>query len=238
MLRNQTVIDKERLKKDIDREDRRKRRNRIEELRKKLREAYAARKVILKEAVEKCRSVRIALRERIRAMRIRAAQELRDSIARERADAKARCHQCKLEARKTSKDKIEKRRRELAAERQLLLDLRRIDLSQKRRRQEHPHASYLERRSESDEEVRRNLPTDLLALWERVKRGIKASGRLSRTEAFLKYAEENPDEVIAAMEHDIHRYIKELERQHAEERRPSRAPRRTSRAAFDEAVPF
>jgi hypothetical protein len=50
----------------------------------------------------------------------------------------------------------------------------------------------IERRAESDDEVRSNLPADLVALFERVKGGIKASPRMSRTEVFLQYAEEHP----------------------------------------------
>ena len=43
----------------------------------------------------------------------------------------------------------------------------------------------IERQAESDDEVRSNIPPELVALFERVKRGIKASPRMSRTESFL-----------------------------------------------------
>jgi hypothetical protein len=59
-----------------------------------------------------------------------------------------------------------------------------------------------------------------------VKRGIKASPRMSRTEAFLKYAEEHPDEVLVAIDDKTDALIRELEQQKREARRsPPRPPR-------------
>ncbi len=50
----------------------------------------------------------------------------------------------------------------------------------------HCALARIERQAESDDEVRSNIPPELVALFERVKRGIKASPRMSRTEAFLQ----------------------------------------------------
>jgi hypothetical protein len=67
-------------------------------------------------------------------------------------------------------------------------------------------------------------------LFERVKRGIKASPRMSRTEAFLHYAEENPDDVLAATDDKTDALIRELEQQEREARRSlRRGPPRTRR---------
>ncbi len=44
-----------------------------------------------------------------------------------------------------------------------------------------------------------------------VKRGIKSTPRMSRTEAFLHYAEEHPDEVLDVIEHRTEALIRELE---------------------------
>ena len=59
--------------------------------------------------------------------------------------------------------------------------------------------------------MRGNIPPDLVGLWERVKRSIKDSSRMSRTEAFLHYAEEHPDEVLAVIEDKTEATIRELE---------------------------
>ena len=64
--------------------------------------------------------------------------------------------------------------------------------------------------------MRSNIPADLLPLFERVKRTIRGSDRQSRGEAFLRYAEEHPSEVIAAMsdlsEHEIAKLVAEEKR--------------------------
>jgi hypothetical protein len=76
-------------------------------------------------------------------------------------------------------------------------DPRRIERVNRTARAMKPKVSKAVRRSESDDEVRANLPADLVPLLERVKRSIKAGPRQSRTEAFLEYAEEHPGEGCA-----------------------------------------
>jgi hypothetical protein len=68
------------------------------------------------------------------------------------------------------------------------------------------------------------LPSDLVPLFERVKRSIKASPRMSRTESFLKYAEENASEVLIALDDRTDALIRELEDQEREARRSLRRP--------------
>jgi hypothetical protein len=64
-------------------------------------------------------------------------------------------------------------------------------------------------------------------LFEKVKRGIKASPRMSRTEAFLQYAEENPHEVLQVIEEENEAKLRQLEKEHREaERAYKRGPRR------------
>lgn len=73
-----------------------------------------------------------------------------------------------------------------------------------------------ERRQEADEEVERNLPPELVAVWRSVKGSIRGSDRISRTEKFLQWVEENPDAVHAvlyeAAERDVARLVAEHER--------------------------
>lgn len=54
--------------------------------------------------------------------------------------------------------------------------------------------------AESDDEVRQNIPLELVPLFNRVRTGIKKTHGESRTEAFLRYVEEHPGEEIAAVE--------------------------------------
>ena len=56
---------------------------------------------------------------------------------------------------------------------------------------------------ESDDEVRQNIPPELLGVWERVKQVIKGTPNISRTEAFLQYVHDNENEVAIMMEEAI-----------------------------------
>lgn len=74
-----------------------------------------------------------------------------------------------------------------------------------------------EREAESDDEVRRNLSPDLASVFNKVRRHIKGSERRSRTEAFLEWAEQNPDEIYAMQEQraarEVERLVKEYQRE-------------------------
>jgi hypothetical protein len=95
-----------------------------------------------------------------------------------------------------------------------------------RTRREHPKSTAQERREEQDHEVLVNIPEPLIPLWESVRRQIKGSARRSRTEAFLQYAEEHPDEVIAAQERDVERFLKAEQARMAREAGETAAPKR------------
>jgi hypothetical protein len=90
--------------------------------------------------------------------------------------------------------------------------MRRIAKGTRARRARRGESSTRERRGESDDEVRANIPEDLIPMFERVKRSIKAGPRISRTERFLQYAEENPREQYEAIEDKTDALVRELER--------------------------
>ena len=223
------ALDKKKLWREIERDERRKKREKLAELRIELRRARAQRKEAMKSAVERCRTERLAARERARALRIRGLAELREAARLERTSARDACALSKGEAK--TKGGIERRRAELAAERKFHADMRRIERGNRARVSEHPHAIYVERRSESDDEVRQNISSDLVPLFEHVRRGIKGSPRMTRTEAFLKYAEEHPAELLSAIEDKTEHVIRDLERQQRDAFRiPSRSAHATRNA--------
>lgn len=145
-------------------------------------------------------------------------KELREAMRAERAAARQSCGVRLGEARAIKGD-IQRARAEFLAEKQYQADLRRIERANRQRRKEAPRVTRIERQAESDDEVRGNIPPELLPLFERVKRGIKASPRMSRTEAFLQYAEEHPDEVLATVDDKTDALIRELEEQERQVRR-------------------
>jgi hypothetical protein len=75
-------------------------------------------------------------------------------------------------------------------------------------------AKKVERAAESDGEVESNLDPSLVSLWRQVRKGIKGSARQSRTEEFLRYVEEHPDEVSESWDADD-LDLAELEREQA-----------------------
>ena len=231
------ALDKRWLSRELDRDNRRKARERLAELRVALRDAREARKSAMRQAKERCRSERLAARERARALRLRGLAELREAARLEREASRQACTVSKSAARK--KDDVERRRAELAAEAKYQSDLRRIERSSASRRREHRHATYVERRAESDDEVRANIPQDLLPLFERVRRVIKGTPRMSRTEAFLQYAEEHPDEVLDLIDDRTNALIRELEqRQRAATRTSSIRASKSQKARYqDHSVP-
>jgi hypothetical protein len=72
---------------------------------------------------------------------------------------------------------------------------------------------HRERLTESDDEVRANIPRGLVKVFDKVRRHIKGSDRKSRSEAFLQWAEENPGEVYAIQEREGEREVRRLLRE-------------------------
>jgi hypothetical protein len=133
------------------------------------------------------------------------------------------CQRAIAEARALS-DKVHRARAELAAERRFRREMRRIEGTNRQRFKEAKRASRAEQRSESDEEVRVNIPPELVPLWERKKRSIHGSERMSRTEAFLHWVEEHPDSMLEALEDRTEQVVRDLERREREARRALKRP--------------
>jgi hypothetical protein len=80
-------------------------------------------------------------------------------------------------------------------------------------------------------------------VFDKHRRGIKGSARRSRTEAFLEWAAENPDEVLLVQQAEADKALYELLKQERELGRTMRAGTRykkspTELAKLLEGVPF
>ena len=166
-------------------------RAKLAELREAIKDARKQRTFAAREAKARCRDERVALRARQKIERRRALEELRERLKLERQGARAACAHRRQAARDLASS-VERARAELLAERSFRADLRRIEHGNRARRREVTKGHAKERRSESDDEVRQNIPPELHRLFEKVRRAIKGSTRETRTEAFLRYAEEHP----------------------------------------------
>ncbi len=231
----QAKADRRELLRAVDKDYRRKERAKVTNLGAALRKLRAHQEAALKATAEHCRAERHALAEK----RAAALAALREALRAERAAARRTCALRKDDARARLTDDIERARAELEAERKYQTDLRRIERGNHAARRGAPRTSRAERRSESDDEVRVNLPPELVPLFEKVRRGIKGSARVSRTEAFLQYAEEHPREVLAVLDDQADALVREMEEKQRRAPRPRKAmPRaKASRAELAD-VPF
>ena len=211
------------LQRDIDRSHKEKNRAKITKLDEQLEHARAAHQKALEGAAERCRALRKAVSEKNHAKRAQAFAELRAELRQEgdaeRAEARTSCSIDKDEVERTTGAAVQDAREELAEERSYQRGLEQIERGNRARKRGTKRASAAEKRSESDDEVRQNIPPELVPLFERIKRSIRGGPRESRTEAFLKYVEEHPQEYLDAIEDRTEAMIREMESQQRRGRR-------------------
>ena len=190
-------------------------RQKLVAIRAELKVARADRKRALVDARERCRSERIAVKERSRALRIRVLRDLREVTRTERANARRDCGE-RLRSARALTDRSARKHAELSVERRREIEQHRIARADHARKQAAPAETCLSCKHESDDQVRANLSSDLLPLFDRVASSIKGGANESRTEAFLKYASAHPDEVLATSSHEADTRVRELEQAHEE----------------------
>jgi hypothetical protein len=196
-------------------ERRRELRRQLVAIRTELKAARADRKRALVDARERCRSERLAVKERSRALRMRVLRDLRDVTRAEHAQARRDCSE-RLRAARAIPDRSRRKHAELSAERRREIEARRIARAEHERKKAAPPSTCLSCKPEGDDEVRANLTSDLLPLFDRVGRSIKGGATESRTAAFLSYAAAHPEEVLATSSHEADTRVRELEATHRE----------------------
>lgn len=187
----------------------------LRELREKVRTVRKRKREGLRAVRQQCRAARVRLRQKIAAFKVSERQRIREEVARMRADARGRCKARIARVHELGGRAVELRRKELDQRKRLERELERVDAKARR-----TNAARARRQAEeSDDEVRSNLPEELVPVFNRVRRSIRPHPRRSRTETFLQWAEENPAEVveIQILESDAKtaRLIRELEEQEA-----------------------
>ena len=189
-----TGLDRKRLEREIEHERRAKVVHRLAELGVLLKAARAARREAIGRIRFQCRTAREKLRATCGVRRERARSEGTGVItARQREIHEER-----------SLDKLQR----TAGKRPGLKGRKPIGKVRNASR---------ERESESDDAVRRDIPPELVGVFNKVRRSIKGSDQRSRSEAFLEWAEENPGEIYAMQEQEaareINRLVKEYQRE-------------------------
>ena len=203
------------------------------------RQAEARRKVIAQ-----CRRNRERLKGSVKAYRLQERARINREVEDLRATARRTCELRKASVRKAGLSVRAQKRAELEAERHLQRDLRQTEAHAKRVHARHKRTAR-EVSAESDDEVRANIDADLVPVFDRVKKSVKASAHQSRTEAFLRYVEENPQEVIQLQQQSADLEVKRLlaeqakaERSHVKHLKRGYQPTKAERDAYRESVPF
>lgn len=166
----------------------------LAELRAKLREIRAWRREELKRVRAACARARKMQAQAIRRYRAAELDRVRREVQEMRQRLRQACTARRCRIIETARTEAEAVRRAMAERRKLERDLRAVDERGRKRLDAAAKRTY---RLESDDEVRANLPPELVPVFDRHRRRFKDSPRMSRTEAFLHWVQENPDEVIA-----------------------------------------
>lgn len=215
---------KSQLRKELERDFRKRQRAELGRLRRELKDARVQRRDLRKSVRNRCRTERRALTERAKAARV----ALREAVKQARKQNRSACARARREGDERTLNQIERAIAALERERAEQLRLRIWEGKTPRVRAD-------VRRAESDDEVRNNLDDPMLrGAFEAVKHKIKPGLRSTRTEAFLQWAHDHPQQVYelseGALEQSIAQLIRDEKKQRAAMRRP--APR------YLEAVPF
>lgn len=151
----------------------------------------------VREAKREGRAERVSIRQQCKEARAhltddarRRREALSDAIRGERLALRGRCSVRLEEARALTDKRIEEARK-------TAMHLDKLRAVTRSPAQQHAAERARLRRAEaikeSDDEVRRNLPADLQAVWARVKHkpGMRGGKRISRTERFLHWVHDN-----------------------------------------------
>jgi hypothetical protein len=198
------------------------RRETMAELRSKIRANKTQRREAIRAVRRQCRASRVRTRGRVKAFRVSERQRIRETVQSMRDAARAQCKARLARVRELGGRKVDQARREKLAREKLEQELSRIE-GRVRRTDKPARGRGREHREESDDEVRGNLSDELVPVFNRIKRSVRGNPRLSRTESFLQWAEENPEEVvhIQAFEAEAEtarliRQLREMEREKAQ----------------------
>lgn len=165
------------------------------------------RREIQKANVERFKARLAELRGLIAAARVKkteAIKQVRYECACNRVKAREACALRALQAREQGSTEVAKLRGKLKEEAAFEKKIRGYEKPRPLR------STSSERRQESDDEVRTNLPANMVPVFDSVRRHIRGGPRMTRTEAFFQWAEENPSEVFELLQHDADRYLAQL----------------------------
>lgn len=210
------AIDRKKLQRELAEHLREKDRAALGLLRAQIKHARVERKHMVHIARTSCRTAREALRDK-------QAEERRRLVVEhqvERVLGREACETGKRSA-KTKGDELEAAAKRTVKEERIYQ--RRIRAAGKAKP---VRATARERTQEDDDAVRSNLPPELVPVFDKVRKSIKGTPKRTRTEAFLEWAEENPDEILSVQQAQADKDLRDLLKQQREFGRTVRNARR------------
>lgn len=186
------------IEKKHQREEIKAQREKIAKLRGEVKQQTKRRKIARSKQVERCRLARAKVRQVIKDRRVEVRAKLKNEVFELRNEARNRCELRKYEIAQGGASASRRAQDRLKAARQQKRELAAINRVANRKTKSFSTAA--ERRGEDNDRVERNIEAvdpGLVPLWRKHKKRFKKSPHKSRTEAFLHWAQEEPDEVSA-----------------------------------------
>jgi hypothetical protein len=213
----------------------------LEHIREQIRAIKTRRVELAARVRSQCKTSRARAREAIAVRRREGREQLNRELVEMRTAERNRCALRRQRVKFETLSALERKRHELDEERRGQAFVRRTEVHKQKTERKR---SAAERRQESDDEVRSNIDAELVPIWEAVRRRVRAVPGRSRTESFIHWVEENPDEVWRLREKDAeHRLAALLREEQRAAKHAGRKPgvRRARTRPTDEelrAVPF
>jgi len=158
-----------------------------------------------------CKRSRDRLREWVKARRAAARAALNAEIDALRQADRARCAARRGKVHAGASTAAGRKRAALAEQRETHAIERRAE---QRRAKLERRASKKEQEAESDDEVRSNLEPEMVPIFDAVRREIRARPGLSRTDAFLGWAEGNEGRIWELRDRAAAAQLRALELEH------------------------
>jgi len=225
MAKESARVIKARLERDVLRRGHQRRVARLKAIRRDLTAIRARKSALMKRVNAACKVSReralVSARERLRIETAKLRQEVKEAKQAERNRCLARRVKTSLGTR-VAADKLREEARRISEKENEVRAGKHLAARAKSR------TTARERAQESDDEVRSNLDPALVPIFDVVRRVIKGSPHISRTEAFLQWVEENPDEIWQMREADASRQVRELLKAEHEAHREAESARKAA----------
>jgi hypothetical protein len=206
------------LRRESERARRQRDREALVKLRANIRHARSLRKAQRREVIVMCQRGRAAARARVQALRAEYRAQLIAAVDSERSAARTACTTRQTRVRESGRGRMARAVAAMEHERKHQQHMRRFAKPASLKGRKASARRAIEAITESDSEVRGNIPHELLPVWRAVKGKIKGTPRRSRTETFFEWVAEHEPQVRSILHRQFERDVDEM-MEHEEELR-------------------